>query len=124
MVKDNLYFLLYLSIFEIFGDFALEKYANGNGKNNIYYLLIGCIFYICVVYFLIKSLEGSNILYVNGMWDGISALIESLAAMIFLGQSFDNCIQYVGLIFIILGILFIKNNNPFIQYYNYVKKQF
>jgi multidrug transporter EmrE-like cation transporter len=116
-MQDNIYYIILLCIVEIFGDFALEKYAiNKNGPYNYFYLLSGCILYIFVVYFLIKSLENSNILYVNGMWDGISAIIESLSAMIFLGESFQHNIQYLGLVFIIIGLFFIKKNNPFLEF--------
>ena len=119
MAKDNLIYLILLVIVEIFGDFSLEKYANMN-KNDDYsvvYLFFGCVFYIGVIYFLIKSLEGSNILYVNAMWDGISALIESLSAMIFLGEYFDNYTQNFGLLFLILGLFLVKNTNPFYIFY-------
>ena len=123
MAKDNLIYLILLVIVEIFGDFSLEKYANMN-KNDDYkntYLFFGCIFYVGVIYFLIKSLEGSHILYVNAMWDGISALIESLSAMIFLGEYFDNYTQNFGLIFLILGLFLVKNTNPFYIFYENFK---
>jgi hypothetical protein len=38
------------------------------------------------VYYLIQTLQGSSILLVNGAWDGVSAIIESLAAMFFLNE--------------------------------------
>jgi len=61
-----------------------------------------------VIYFLIKSLQGSSILLVNGAWDGISAIIESVAAMIFLGQRFESIYEYLGLAFIIIGLFFLR----------------
>ena len=45
---------------------------------------------------------------VNGAWDGMSAVIESLAAYIFLGEMFHNYLQYIGLCIIIVGIFLLK----------------
>ena len=45
---------------------------------------------------------------VNGAWDGMSAAIESLAAYIFLGERFNDYLQYVGLCSIIFGIFLLK----------------
>jgi len=57
-------------------------------------------------------------LIVNVAWDGISALIESIAAMIFLGERFNDPLQYLGVVFIISGLFFLKlpivNKNEFI----------
>lgn len=69
------------------------------------------MWYVGVVFFLIKSLVGSNILYVNGMWDGISGLIESAAAFIFLKERFHHPLQYVGLAMTIIGIFLLKNKS-------------
>jgi len=94
-----------LSIIEIIGDFALERYAKQGG---LFPLSIGIGGYIGVVYLLIKALKGSSILLVNGGWDGISTLIESIAAYVILGERFHNYIQYVGLGFIIIGLYLLK----------------
>jgi multidrug transporter EmrE-like cation transporter len=57
---------------------------------------------------LIVSLQGSSILLVNGAWDGISTIIESIAAYVFLGERFQSHVQYVGLVFIIIGLCMLK----------------
>ncbi len=100
--------LIWLSIVEVFGDFALENYAHTGALASLGKGVAG---YIGVVYFLIKSLQGSNILYINGMWDGISCLIESLAAIVFLGQRFTDPMQYLGMFMVIGGIMLLKNKN-------------
>jgi multidrug transporter EmrE-like cation transporter len=69
----GLYTIGLLSISEIFGDFALKKFANDGGMKHLVYGILG---YVGVIYFLIMSLKGSNVLMVNAAWDGISALIE------------------------------------------------
>jgi multidrug transporter EmrE-like cation transporter len=122
-MKDNFLYLILLAVVEIAGDFSLEKYANNYDKEyNINFLILGCISYIGVIYFLIKSLEGSTILFVNGMWDGLSGIIESAAAMIFLGERYKNYEQYIGLSLIIIGLFFLKNNSDKGGYiYNFIR---
>ena len=56
-----------------------------------------------------NSLKKGNLIYVNGMWDGISCLLESIAAYVFLEQRLNEPCQYLGLGLIIVGIFLIKN---------------
>lgn len=105
---NQLIYLILLAVVEIFGDFSLEKYAN-TGK--LPFLGYGSIFYVGVVYFLIKSLQGSTILIVNVLWDGISSIIETLAAMIILKERLSHPYQYVGLIMTIVGMVLLKWGN-------------
>lgn len=106
--------LLGLSFVEIIGDFAFKEYANNGG---IMPLSIGVVGYIGVCILLVMSLQGSTVLLVNAAWDAISALIESLAAIIFLGERFSNYFQYIGVSFIIMGLYLLKiplkKNHPF-----------
>lgn len=106
--------IITLSVVEIIGDFALKQYANKGGIGN---LALGVAGYIGVVGMLIISLQGSTILMVNSAWDGMSTIIESLAALIILGERFDNIWQYVGLFMITSGIYLLKipwkKNTPF-----------
>jgi len=107
--------LIPLIFTEIIGDFGFKKFANEGGIQNF---AIGSVGYIGVIYYLIRCLQGSTILIVNVAWDGISALIESIAAMIFLGERFTDPLQYLGVVFIISGLFFLKlpiiNKNKFI----------
>lgn len=102
---ENIGYIISLAIIEIMGDFALEKYAN---TGDLYSGFVGCVGYMGVVYFLVKSLEGSSILYVNGMWDGFSSLFESLAAFVLLGERFARWEQYLGLALTIVGVVLLK----------------
>ena len=97
--------ILVLSGVEIFGDFNLRWYAQTNAMK---YLWQGLVGYIGVIYFLIRSLRGDNVLYVNGMWDGISGIIESLAAYYYLGDRLTSAKQYVGLVMIMAGVVLMK----------------
>lgn len=104
LLQTRTIYLVLLSIIEIIADFSLEKYANLGG---VKYFGIGAVGYAGVVYFLIQALRGSTILYINNMWDGISSIIETLAAYIFLGERFSDPWQYVGVIFIVLGLFLV-----------------
>jgi len=97
--------ILFLSFSEIVGDFGYKEFANKGGIKNF---SIGTFGYISVIYCLIKSLQGSSILLVNAAWDGVSALIESVAAILILGERFDDPWKYVGVLFIIIGLFFLK----------------
>lgn len=101
----SLYSIGLLSLTEVFGDFALKKYANEGGLAFLAYGLIG---YVGVVYFLIQSLRGSSVLMVNVAWDGISAFIESLLAFVVLGERFSDPNQYIGISLIVAGLFFLK----------------
>ena len=94
-----------LSVVEIYGDFALRFYAQ---TNNITYLFHGIAGYVGVVFFLLQSLRHGNVLYVNGMWDGISSILESAAAYVVLGDRLEKPIQYVGLGLTVIGIFLLK----------------
>jgi multidrug transporter EmrE-like cation transporter len=94
-----------LSLTEIFGDFALKKYANDGGLTNLGYGILG---YVGVIYFLVESLRGSSVLMVNAAWDGISAFVESLMAYLILGERFSDPNQYIGIGLIVVGLFFLK----------------
>ena len=103
-MKDLIIIFL-LSIFEIFGDFQFQQYVDTNTYQPLF---LGIFGYIGVVFFLIKSLRETNILYVNLLWDGMSALIESIAAIVILGQRFKNYKHALGAVFIISGLVLIR----------------
>lgn len=101
-----------LSLAEILGDFELEAFAHGKGQDHLYGGLAG---YAGVIFMLIRSMqptrnrsEGSTIMKVNLLWDGVSALIESLAAYYILGERFKDDTQYLGALLIIVGLFLIK----------------
>jgi multidrug transporter EmrE-like cation transporter len=97
--------LIPLIFTEIVGDFGFKEFANYGGLTNF---TIGLTGYIGVIYYLIRSLQGSNILLVNAVWDALSAFIESLAAIIILGEKFHDPSKYFGIILIIAGLYFLK----------------
>ena len=98
--------ILALSVAEIFGDFNYKNFARGGNPVDF---AKGSAGYVAVVYFLIKCLRSGNVLYVNGMWDGVSAALESIAAYIILGERLNTPFQYLGLLLIIVGIFILHS---------------
>lgn len=90
-----------LSLAEIVGDFGYKAFARTGTWQSF---AQGSVGYVAVVYYLIRSLKSGNVLYVNGMWDGVSAVLESVAAYVLLGERLNRPIEYVGLVFVIVGI--------------------
>ena len=94
--------ILLLSLVEYFGDSNFLKYARSGDKTN---LILGIIFYGLVIKFLIKVLKSSNLIYANGMWDGISTIVASVLAFYLLHERLSNPIQWVGLFMVTVGII-------------------
>jgi hypothetical protein len=97
--------LIILSVVEIIGDFSYKQFANHGG---IMPFLSGSLSYIGIVYMLIVSLQNSTVLMVNAGWDGVSGIIESICAYIFLGERFTYVSQYFGIVMIMIGLYLLK----------------
>jgi multidrug transporter EmrE-like cation transporter len=90
---------------EIIGDFGFKEFARqGTAKGFIQ----GSVGYLGVIFFLIQSLKTGNILFVNGMWDGISGILETLAAYFILGEKFVNPMQWVAIAIISVGLFMLR----------------
>ena len=76
-----------LTLTEILGDFQLKFFAREHKLGNLFGGLTG---YAGVIFFLIRSLTQGNVMYVNGMWDGLSGVLEAVAAYFILGERFDG----------------------------------
>jgi multidrug transporter EmrE-like cation transporter len=95
-----------LSIAEVVGDFGFRFFAQNGSLASF---AQGGVGYVAVIYYLIKSFRVGNVTYVNGMWDGVSALIETAAAYFILGERLNNPLQYLGLLAIIAGIFLLHS---------------
>jgi multidrug transporter EmrE-like cation transporter len=105
--------IILLSFAEVLGDFGFKTFARTGTKASF---AQGSLGYVAIIYFLIKSLKQGNVLYVNGMWDGISAIIESVAAYLILGERLSRPSEYAGLVLIIAGILMLHAPEGSIPY--------
>jgi multidrug transporter EmrE-like cation transporter len=101
------YFLaiVIVSVIEYIGDVNFKFFAReGLSK----YLITGLAAYGIMISFVIKLLRQSNVVYLNGIWDSTSSIIESILAMVVLGERLTNTTQYAGLIFSILGTVLLN----------------
>ena len=94
-----------LSLTEIVGDFGFQVFADSGSNIGLFQGIAG---YLGVMFFLVRCLSGANIMWINGMWDGMSGLLESLAAYFILGQRLSSPLQYLGMGFIVVGLIFLK----------------
>ena len=99
------YYVLAVVLIEIFANFNLKWYTASGATQ---YLLFGVIGYIGVVGGLLAAMSLENVLYVNALWDGLSGLIQGLAAYIILGDRLKSGQQYVGMIMIIAGVVLLQ----------------
>ena len=102
-----------MSLAEVVGDFGFKSFARGGGLTAF---AQGATGYVAVIYFLIRSLRVGNVLYVNGMWDGISAVLESIAAYVLFGERLTNPVQYIGLAVVIAGVFMLHAPDNAIPY--------
>jgi multidrug transporter EmrE-like cation transporter len=93
--------VLLITLFETVGDIGFKYYAKNNNWENF---TLGISGYIGVCYYLIQSFQQSNILIVNGMWDGFSTLFEGAIAFFILGERLVHVRQYIGYILITIGL--------------------
>lgn len=94
-----------LSLAELFGDINFKHYARQGKVDN---LVLGVVGYAVLIFFLIKALQRGNLIYVNGMWDGISAVLSTVVAYIFLKERLNSGCQWIGLALIIVGVFVLR----------------
>jgi len=90
---------------EIVGDFGFKEFARqGTSKG----FLQGSMGYVGVIFFLIQALKSGNILFINSAWDGISGILETLAAYFILGERFVHPMQWVAVAIIAAGLVLLR----------------
>ena len=99
--------LLLLCLVEVYGDFKFKAYARSSGGVPLF--IQGCAGYAGVIYFLIRMLRLKDVIWVNAMWDGGSALIETLFAYFMYGERLKQPVNYAGLALILLGLFMLRN---------------
>ena len=102
--------LLLLCLVEVYGDFKFKAYARStNDAIGVPLFIQGCAGYAGVIYFLIRMLRLKDVIWVNAMWDGSSALIETLFAYFMYGERLNRPVNYAGLALIVLGLFMLRN---------------
>jgi len=97
--------IIILSFFEFIGDSNFKFFARTNHKQHLY---IGLVAYMVMIFLLISSLKRGNIIFTNGMWDGISAIVTTVAAFVLFKERLSNAFQWGGLVLIIVGCVLLS----------------
>lgn len=100
--------IIFASLLEYVGDSNFKFYARSSDNK---YLVYGTIAYILMVYTLVQILKSSNVMYMNVSWDAFSIILETLLAYLLLGEILDNRYQFVGFIFIVIGVILLNVGN-------------
>ena len=100
--------LVLLCLVEVYGDFKFKAYARSS-DDGLSSFIQGCVGYAGVIYFLIRMLRIKDVIWVNAMWDGGSALIETLFAYFMYGERLNRPVNYAGLALIVLGLFMLRN---------------
>jgi multidrug transporter EmrE-like cation transporter len=84
----------------------------GNVERNLYYCLLAVLFYTCVITLLYYVYDYGAMGVVNALWSGFSILSIIMIGVLIYHETI-NYWDYIGIIFIIIGIffIFIKGHN-------------
>jgi len=96
--------ILCMSLSEIWGNVHLKLFSQ---TNKHHHLAAGLLGYMGVIFFLIRSFESANMLYVSAMWEGMITVLGSIVAYVVLGERFDSAIQYWGLVLGLVAMLMV-----------------
>lgn len=96
--------ILMMSLAETFGNVHFKWFAKSNQHHH---LLGGLVGYIGVMYFLIQSFSSESLMYVSAMWEGMITVLGALVAYFFLGERFSSPVQYLGIVFGLMGMLMV-----------------
>jgi multidrug transporter EmrE-like cation transporter len=96
--------IMLMSLAETFGNVHFKWFAKSQAHHHMIGGLVG---YIGVVYFLVLSFSAESLLYVSAMWEGMITVLGALVAYFFLGERFSSPVQYLGIIFGLLGMIMV-----------------
>jgi len=97
--------IIVLSFFEFIGDSNFKYFARTNHKQHLY---IGLIAYLVMIFLLVSVLKHGNLIFTNGMWDGISAIVTTVLAFVLFKERLSNKFQWIGLALVIGGCVLLS----------------
>jgi multidrug transporter EmrE-like cation transporter len=96
--------IMLMSLAETFGNVHFKWFAKSQAHHH---LLGGVMGYVGVMYYLVQSFSSSSLMYVSAMWEGMITVLGALVAYFFLGERFSSPIQYLGIVFGLLGMIMV-----------------
>jgi multidrug transporter EmrE-like cation transporter len=88
--------VLAMTLCELFGNAHLKWFAE-NGKHH--HLGAGIIAWIVVLFFLIRSLRDTSLLWTCIMWEAAIVIGGAIVAFVFFGEKLNHWIQWLGVAF-------------------------
>jgi len=92
--------IISLSLLEFVGDSNFKFFAR---TDRPLYLMFGLLAYVAMVGVLVAALKQGNIIFTNGMWDGVSAILSTVLAYVLYKERLSNNYQWTGLAMVIAG---------------------
>jgi len=105
----TLLFVLAMTSAELFGNAHLKWFAE-NGKHH--HLGLGILAWVVVLYFLVKTLKNSDMMWTCIMWEAMIVVGGAITAYIFFGEKFTHWIQWLGLLFALGAAICINYSCP------------
>ena len=96
--------ILMMSLAETFGNVHFKWFAKSQAHHH---MIGGVVGYVGVMYFLIQSFSMESLMYVSAMWEGMITVMGALVAYFFLGERFSSPVQYMGIVFGLLGMIMV-----------------
>jgi hypothetical protein len=96
--------IMMMSLAETFGNVHFKWFAKSQAHHH---LLGGVMGYVGVMYYLVQSFSSSSLMYVSAMWEGMITVLGALVAYFFLGERFTSPVQYLGIVFGLLGMMMV-----------------
>ena len=100
--------ILMLCLVESYGMFKFKAYAQLSEtctrSEKIGSFVKGSIGYSGVIYFLIRLLKLSDVIWVDAMWNGGSSFTKPLIAYFMYGERLKHPSHYLGIVLIAIGV--------------------
>jgi len=61
-----------------------------------------------MIFLLVSVLKHGNLIFTNGMWDGISAIVTTVLAFVLFNERLSNKFQWIGLALVIGGCVLLS----------------
>ena len=87
--------VLCMSCSEIFANSYIQAFSKNQVLQNLVFGILG---YAIVLFFLIRSFNHGNMLWVTTMWEGMIIVLSAMYAFFILGERMPHGLSYVGLL--------------------------
>lgn len=100
-------YVLAMTAAELIGNAHLKWFADEGKHHN---LMFGILAWMAVLFFLIKTLASSSMMWTCIMWEAMIVIGGAITAWLFFGEKFTHWIQWLGLIFAVAAAICINYN--------------